>query len=352
MHNKINSLESLRGVAAVCVALYHYPSKSFLYLENGNLAVYFFFALSGFVISLNYFDKIKNIKNLINFQIKRFFRLYPVHLFLLLLILSIQVLKFFVINYLNLDSANYAFTPYKIYSFEEFIRHIFLLQSVLNNGYYLSWNSVAWTISTEFYTYLLFGFLVLVLNNNKIFYIIVSLIFLLTFKFSLPFFNKFFHVTFLDCIKFFLTGSITYFVYSKIKFRINDLTFVLFLIIILTLKFKLLILENNVLFSFAILLVSILSKSSLFYKTLNFKLLVFLGTISYSFYMIHQVVLYMYVQLLKFVFKVNFQYIDGVATNTNNFLYDTFITLSYVIFSIFASYLMYKKIELPFRRKK
>ena len=165
-------------------------------------------------------------------------------------------------------------------------------------------------------------------------------------------YTKFFHVTFLDCIKFFLTGSITYFIYSKIKFRINDLTFVLSLIIILILKFNLLILENNVLFSFIILLVSILSKSSLFYKTLNFKLLVFLGTISYSFYMIHQVVLYMYVQLLKFVFKVNFQYIDGVATNTNNFLYDTFITLSYVIFSIFASYLMYKKIELPFRRKK
>ena len=352
MYNKINSLESLRGIAAVCVALYHYPSTSFLYLENGNLAVYFFFALSGFVISLNYFDKIKSIKNLINFQIKRFFRLYPVHLFLLILILSVQLLKYFVINYLDFNSANDAFTPSKIYSFEEFIRHIFLLQSVLNNGYYLSWNSVAWTISVEFYTYLLFGFLVLVLNNNKKFYIIVSLIFLLTYKFSSPFFNKFFHITFLDCIKFFLTGSITYFIYSKIKFRINDLIFILLLIIILTLKFKLLILENNVLFSFIILSVSILSKSSFSHKTLNLKFLVFLGSISYSFYMIHQVILYIYIQLLKFVFKINFQYIEGVATNTNNVLYDTLITSSYVTLSIIISYFMYKKIELPFREKK
>ena len=63
MSNKINSLETLRGIAALMVALYHYPSTSFLYFEDGFLAVYFFFSLSGFVITLNYFNKINKLSN-------------------------------------------------------------------------------------------------------------------------------------------------------------------------------------------------------------------------------------------------------------------------------------------------
>ena len=71
MKNKINSLETLRGFAALAVAFFHYPSTSFLHIKGGHLGVYFFFALSGFVIALNYFDRITNVNNLIKFQIKR-----------------------------------------------------------------------------------------------------------------------------------------------------------------------------------------------------------------------------------------------------------------------------------------
>lgn len=42
MNQKIFALESLRGIAAIFVALYHYPSTSFLYLENGGRGVSFF----------------------------------------------------------------------------------------------------------------------------------------------------------------------------------------------------------------------------------------------------------------------------------------------------------------------
>ena len=111
MKNKIDSLETLRGFAALAVAFYHYPSTSFLHIKNGYLGVYFFFALSGFVIALNYFDQIKNINNLIKFQIKRFFRLYPIHIFTLFIVLGIQVLKFLVLKFFNITSGNEAFSP-------------------------------------------------------------------------------------------------------------------------------------------------------------------------------------------------------------------------------------------------
>ncbi len=68
----ILSLETLRGLAALAVAFYHFPSKSLLYIQQGHMAVYLFFSLSGFVICLNYFDKINNFKSLLSFQKKTF----------------------------------------------------------------------------------------------------------------------------------------------------------------------------------------------------------------------------------------------------------------------------------------
>ena len=57
----IFGLETLRGLAALAVAFYHFPGESLLFIQNGHQAVYLFFSLSGFVITLNYFKKIDNI---------------------------------------------------------------------------------------------------------------------------------------------------------------------------------------------------------------------------------------------------------------------------------------------------
>ena len=148
MKDKINSLETLRGFAALIIALYHYPSTSFLFAKYGHLAVHFFFTLSGFVIALNYFDKINNFKNLIKFQTKRFFRLYPIHIFVLFVVLGIQILKLITINFFNLSSGSDAFAPEDWYTLKDFFHHLFLTQAIFNDSYSMSWNGSAWTIST------------------------------------------------------------------------------------------------------------------------------------------------------------------------------------------------------------
>ena len=55
-------LDGLRGVAALCVVLYHmvecYPSEIVgAFMTHGYMAVDFFFALSGFVIAYAYDDR-------------------------------------------------------------------------------------------------------------------------------------------------------------------------------------------------------------------------------------------------------------------------------------------------------
>lgn len=96
---RIKELDSLRGIAALMVVLYHYTfrfhekySYSFLYdvfnFEYGHLGVELFFMISGFVIYMS----IKNINSPLDFLKKRFYRLYP--LFWLSLLFTSLVMYF------------------------------------------------------------------------------------------------------------------------------------------------------------------------------------------------------------------------------------------------------------------
>jgi peptidoglycan/LPS O-acetylase OafA/YrhL len=83
--NRIRGLDSLRGFAAVFVMLFHYTTKyNQLFLSKGAndnisnwgaLGVHFFFVLSGFVIFMT-LERRHNIKA---FTVARFFRLFPTY---------------------------------------------------------------------------------------------------------------------------------------------------------------------------------------------------------------------------------------------------------------------------------
>ena len=98
---KIAPLESMRGIAAFVVFLFHFllgfapqfhgqeaataiPGGNligtpFFFLINGHAAVTFFFVLSGFVLSYRYFNKGSN-DGLLDSVIKRWPRLFPIAL--------------------------------------------------------------------------------------------------------------------------------------------------------------------------------------------------------------------------------------------------------------------------------
>ena len=118
---KINSLESLRGVAALSVVLYHLPAISFYHFSKGLFGVYFFFSLSGFVIAFNYFGKIKNFKSFLNFLKKRFLRLYPLHIFVLFLVLMIQISKLYLVDFLPINMSQKAFYSQEWFTKLDFI---------------------------------------------------------------------------------------------------------------------------------------------------------------------------------------------------------------------------------------
>lgn len=77
---RYDTLDGLRGVAAIAVALYHGASIFGTYLPGGYLAVDFFFMLSAFVMHHAYGRKLDQGITAVRFMEMRVVRLYPVYL--------------------------------------------------------------------------------------------------------------------------------------------------------------------------------------------------------------------------------------------------------------------------------
>lgn len=157
--NWFSVLESLRGICAVMVALFHFRGNSHFsemaFINHSWLFVDFFFVLSGFVIAVNYHARLRGgAVSLWRFMWLRFIRLYPLHLFVLLLFLVFEMLMWIGANQLEGVLRTPPFTDRRTPAL--FLENLLLLQSLGVSGL-LSWNGPAWSISAELWTYLLFG---------------------------------------------------------------------------------------------------------------------------------------------------------------------------------------------------
>jgi peptidoglycan/LPS O-acetylase OafA/YrhL len=95
MNKRLDYLDSIRGLAALSVAIYHVISahwgwmplgKAGLFIFNGGDAVSLFFVLSGLVLSIRYFDTQSRQEESIHypkFIFARIVRLFPAFLVML-----------------------------------------------------------------------------------------------------------------------------------------------------------------------------------------------------------------------------------------------------------------------------
>src|SRR5262245_8337188 len=151
-------LTSLRGMAALLVVLFHVKQHlqplwpfSLLYplFVNGYLAVDYFLVLSGFIISYKYHHHFQHrIRgHYYDFIAKRLARIYPLHAFVLLCYIAIPVS-------LVVTGRAVSAQQFGIYQFvcKLFLVDLWTLDGVTWN----SWNVPSWTISGEFFAYLTF----------------------------------------------------------------------------------------------------------------------------------------------------------------------------------------------------
>ena len=162
---EVRGLTGLRGIAALMVFWAHVKEQLQTYdmgfelpvllerlLFSGGRQVDVFFVLSGFVMTLVYrswFDGPPAGASYATFMRRRMARIYPLHLFFLLLVLGATVL----VQLMELKLRH----GLERFSYDTLLQHVFLIHAW---GPFMSapgtWNPPSWTISIEFLTYLLF----------------------------------------------------------------------------------------------------------------------------------------------------------------------------------------------------
>lgn len=149
-------LDSLRGICAVMVVLFHLKATGTItqlaLVRNSWLFVDFFFVLSGFVIATGYQERLAQGFPLRRFMFLRLARVYPLHIFVLLLFLAFETLK--LLEVFPAISLRPAFAPPR--AIPELWENVFLVQ-IFGLRDYDSWNGPAWSIAAEVWTYLLAG---------------------------------------------------------------------------------------------------------------------------------------------------------------------------------------------------
>ena len=365
-HNVINlpNLTPLRAIAAMAVVVFHFNEISIVFvtqqqsmlLRKCYMMVDLFFIMSGFIMLHVYgesFSKAVNWKSFAKFIKARFARLYPLHFFLLLVL---------VILYFPPSADNPILT--RINSFGAIISNLLLIQSFGLHDIF-TWNVPSWSISAEWWAYMVFPFLAVLLARKKRIAIIlipllavgiyVSILYLLPrtnpFAPDIPYLDHDLDVTFdygfLRGLAGFMMGMMTYIAYQNKRvyqfFSKDIICLVCIVVLIIAMHFGLLDLVYIPLFMLLVLCFS--ANENYLAKICESRSLQYLGDISYSIYMVHFFLLftvggYMVKKLLP---------IENEHEKVS-FLTGFSISLLFLGFVIIVSSITYYLIEKPCRR--
>lgn len=151
-------LDGWRGVCALCVALFHLDILSPLYfssfVRNSWLFVDFFFVLSGFVITHGYAEHLTTGRGAFDFALRRFWRVWPLHIAVLIAFVAVEVLRIFI---QARGLVTFADPPFSGPTAASVLPSNILLLHALGINDRLTWNGPSWSISSEFWTYLIFA---------------------------------------------------------------------------------------------------------------------------------------------------------------------------------------------------
>ncbi|WP_165312829.1 acyltransferase family protein [Vibrio ziniensis] len=352
MKSEIVSLTSIRGIAAIWVAIFHFVipfnrevaciSCHLPPLDKAYLSVDLFFILSGFIMCYVYMDKYKQCKEdkrtrnfYISFIQARIARIYPLHL-ATLIFFSLWILTLYTLidNYKISERNN----------IETYIYNLFLIHAwgVWND---VTWNYPSWSISAELFAYLLFPIILSLvgffLKNSLIPLALVCVVSIearswIDFDIGQG-------AAIYRCISEFTLGIIGYFIYTNNKKTIeileNNIFQFLLLASIILLSFTS-IRDSIIIALFLPLILSLSNDKGFLSKILNIKPLYYLGLISYSIYLTHALVMMVYRDFRIYYFK---------TSGSLGFEVEVFILIMLISTTIFLSWFTYIYIEKKMR---
>ena len=171
---RLVALDAWRGVLALLVVFYHFIMSFFVtdfdvvtWWHGAYLIVDAFFVLSGFIMVYIYGNRIHDERSFKAFMIRRFFRLWPLNALVLLAFIALQFMQ----GVISPEKLNFS----GAYSFSGWISSILFVQA-FNIYDLVVWNVPAWSVSVEFYVYMVFGISMILLGSGRVFYVSICLI--------------------------------------------------------------------------------------------------------------------------------------------------------------------------------
>jgi peptidoglycan/LPS O-acetylase OafA/YrhL len=305
--------------------------------SEGYIGVSFFFILSGFILALNYSRKLLNNQVSVNeFWLARIARVFPVHFVTLLLSVPLVWQYFHENPTININ---------------KFLGNTALLHAFIpDTSYFFMFNSPSWSLSDEAFFYFVFPFIIFLAGYNsrllKVGWILLLLIPIAIYFYpdetqlhSLFYINPFYRIV--D----FILGIMLYQVYatkklgvlldSRFKATVLEVIAVALLVVVYA---KHDAIPQGYRYScyywlpMALVIFVFAYQNGYLSSIISNKVFVFLGEISFSFYMIHQLVI---------------RYI-GTANNDFSWGLNPYVMAGIVFgFALLLAYVLHKHIELP-----
>jgi len=359
-HKYLSNLTTLRGIAAIWVIVFHFqtlicqfvlPQQSLL-IDKGYLMVDLFFIMSGFIICHVYNQSFLTgitMQNFKKFIVARFARIYPLHFFTLICMIILVAAGN---GWNNIDDP------------KAIPANIFLLHSFGLNKIF-TWNVPSWSISAEWWAYMVFPVLAIFMHRRKALAIMSLALFVvlayMAIMYWLPRHDPFdptavvphdldstFDYGFLRGLAGFISGMLLYRAYEVgmgNRFFQNDLTALIFIIITLVCMhfgvndFLYILLFIALVYTFAV-------NSGKLNAICNNRVLQYLGKISYS--------IYLSSVFLFLIIILGVKKLPGVKyteyTHTSGFWLGLAYCIAFLIIHIGISSLTYYKIEKPCRK--
>lgn len=323
INNEIKMVNTLRGLAAFLVFMFHCNQKSYLYVSHlpaleyffswGHLGVQIFFVISGFIIPYSLYKSKYSISTYFKFMFKRIIRVNPPAYVVIFLMLC-----FYWLPYLLFNKVIAVFDP-SVYQFNNIIYNLTFTIPLTKNEWLLQ---QFWTLAVEFQYYLLIGLIFpLIINSKKTAFFVLLLFVCIPMLTNID--DK--HFMFNHAVLF-VMGIVT-FLYKKNILNKYEFYFCLILLVVLGV---IQIGYKEALFGVATCLaIAFVSFSNVITE--------FFGKISYSLYLFH-ITFAVYIDL---VFRKLFN-------QSSSFIGNASLVSFYLLLIIFLSYLMHIVVERPF----
>ncbi|MDX7998176.1 acyltransferase [Xenorhabdus sp. Reich] len=361
MMKRFESLDAFRGIWALVVVARHLhivgAFTEIKFFRNCYMLVEFFFALSGFVLAHSYAYKESKF---IPYISSRFLRIFPLHIFMLLIFISLEFCRLLIHQFSGIEFDTVPFTGNN--SLSEILPNLFLVQSWTSWTHALSFNYPSWSLSIEFYVYILFYLTIVICRKINTAPIVWTSIFIVS-LWLLVSGNDMLQQAVNRGLSCFFGGAFTYSIFrmfSGIKINTIVASILEAICLILILFFTAYEGDAKRIICTSLFLITIFVfayQRGVFSHIFRTKYLRHLGNISCSIYMIHAVIILIFTTAMYIIQKTTSMELTPMIggrryLDTGSLLLNNIIVLIIISIIIAISTITYNKVEMKFIKYK